>query len=254
MLVSLSLGTLACRHQKTRVGEMMNSFRKHSNISSNLCTLAAMTLAFQPSLFDEAGAEPQLGSLGPAVQRLDLGQGAWIDVRPGWVTNSDELFERLAQRVGWQADSREMYDRVVAVPRLVSWFGPGQTLPDAVLDSAQRDLNRHYGRPKNQVFETAGLCFYRTGNDSVAWHGDRVGRLIDRDTMVAIMSVGADRTLSVRPKGGGEVRRFAVGHGDLVVMGGSCQRTHEHAILKTKQAVGPRISIQFRPYWKRLGA
>ncbi|TIH40927.1 alpha-ketoglutarate-dependent dioxygenase AlkB [Subtercola vilae] len=213
-----------------------------------------MSLSFQASLFDDLSAEPELEELGGSVTRVELGEGAWLDVRPGWVTNSDALFERLAQRVPWQADKREMYERVVEVPRLVSWFGPGFELPDAVLERAQRDLNDHYGRPKDQVFETAGLCFYRTGDDSVAWHGDRVGRAINRDTMVAIVSVGAARTLSLRPKGGGETKRFPVGHGDLVVMGGSCQRTHEHAILKTKQAVGPRISIQFRPYWKRLGA
>src|ERR1700712_3695635 len=137
-----------------------------------------MTIAYQMSLFDEPGAEPELEPLGASVERVELGQGAWLDVRRGWVRNSDELFERLAQRVPWQADKREMYDRVVAVPRLVSWFGPEQRLPDMVLERASVDLNDHYGRQKNQVFETAGLCFYRTGDDSVAWHGDRVGRLI----------------------------------------------------------------------------
>jgi alkylated DNA repair dioxygenase AlkB len=30
-------------------------------------------------------------------------------------------------------------------------------------------------------------------------------------------------------------------------MGGSCQRTWEHAIPKTARAAGPRISVQFRP-------
>jgi alkylated DNA repair dioxygenase AlkB len=213
-----------------------------------------MSLTFQSSLFDDIDAEPDLEPLGSSVQRIELTEGAWLDIRPGWVSNSDALFERLAQRVPWQADKREMYDRVVEVPRLVSWFGPEAAFPDPVLESAQNDLNDHYARPKDQVFETAGLCFYRTGDDSVAWHGDRVGRAIDRDTMVAIVSVGAARTLSLRPKGGGETQRFPVGHGDLLVMGGSCQRTYEHAILKTKQAVGPRISIQFRPYWKRLQA
>ncbi|RFA23396.1 alpha-ketoglutarate-dependent dioxygenase AlkB [Subtercola boreus] len=213
-----------------------------------------MTLAFQSSLFDDLDGDPELEQLGDSVQRIELTEGAWLDIRPGWVSNSDALFERLAQEVPWQADKREMYDRVVAVPRLVSWFGPDALFPDPVLESAQADLNKHYGRPKDQVFETAGLCFYRTGDDSVAWHGDRVGRAIDRDTMVAIVSVGAARTLSLRPKAGGETQRFALGHGDLLVMGGSCQRTHEHAILKTKQAVGPRISIQFRPHWKRLSA
>lgn len=213
-----------------------------------------MSLAFQSSLFDDLDADPELEPLQGSVRRIDLADGAWLDIRPGWVTNSDALFERLAQRVPWQADKREMYDRVVEVPRLVSWFGPQDVFPDPVLERAQDDLNAYYGRPTDQVFETAGLCFYRTGDDSVAWHGDRVGRAINRDTMVAILSVGAARTLSLRPKGGGETQRFAVGHGDLVVMGGSCQRTHEHAILKTRQAVGPRISIQFRPYWRRLSA
>lgn len=208
-----------------------------------------MTIAFQTSLLDDIYSAPELRPLGAMVTRVDLSDTAWVDVRPGWLSNSDALFERLALQVAWHADVRQMYDRVVAVPRLVAHFGVGSRYPDAVLGQAQNALNDHYGRPPGQVFETAGLCFYRTGDDSVAWHGDRVGRAIERDTMVAILSVGAERTLSVRPKGGGEVRRFAVGHGDLVVMGGSCQRTHEHAILKSKQAIGPRISVQFRPVW-----
>lgn len=210
-----------------------------------------MSLAFQTSLFDDLDADPTLGSLGRSVERIDLGEGAWLDVRPGWVQNSDALFERLAGGVDWKADRREMYDRVVDVPRLVSWFGPDQAFPDPVLSAAQTALNDHYGRPPQQVFETAGLCFYRTGDDSIAWHGDKVGEAIDRDTMVGIVSVGAARTLALRSRSGGEVRRFPVGHGDLVVMGGSCQRTHEHSIAKTKRAIGPRISIQFRPLWSR---
>ncbi|QJU55521.1 alpha-ketoglutarate-dependent dioxygenase AlkB [Herbiconiux sp. KACC 21604] len=210
-----------------------------------------MNLDFQTSLFDDLDAEPGLEPLGDDVVRTPLEAGAWVDLRPGWVSNSDALFERLALDVPWRADRREMYDKVVEVPRLVSHFGAGDVYPELLLTRAQDALNDHYGRPPGQVFQTAGLCFYRTGDDSVAWHGDRVGRAIDSDTMVAILSVGAARTLSVRPKGGGETLRFPVGHGDLIVMGGSCQRTYEHAVLKTKTAVGPRISVQFRPVWPR---
>lgn len=210
-----------------------------------------MSIAFQTSLFDDIFSEPELRPLGAMVERIELDHGAWIDVRPGWLSNSDALFERLAVDVPWKADTRTMYEREVAVPRLVSWFGPGSTFPDPVLVDAKEALNDHYGRPAGQVFETAGLCFYRTGDDSVAWHGDRVGRAREQDTMIAILSVGAERTLSVRPDGGGPAHKFPVGHGDLVVMGGSCQRTYEHAILKSKTAVGPRISVQFRPFGVR---
>jgi alkylated DNA repair dioxygenase AlkB len=65
--------------------------------------------------------------------------------------------------------------------------------------------------------------------------------------MVAIVSIGTPRALLLRPRGGGESLRYSLGHGDLVVMGGSCQRTWEHAVPKTAKPVGPRISIQFRP-------
>ncbi|MBK4346541.1 alpha-ketoglutarate-dependent dioxygenase AlkB [Lacisediminihabitans changchengi] len=216
-----------------------------------------MSLVFQPSLFDQLDSSPRLSPLeSGTVQHIALTDGAWVDLRPGWLLGSDAVFERLVEAVPWRADRREMYDRVVDVPRLVSWFGAGDPLPDPVLDEAMGDLNAYYstrsGITAEQRFQTAGLCFYRTGDDSVAWHGDRVGRTINRDTMVGILSVGEARVLSLRPKvRPGEVRRFALGHGDLIVMGGSCQRTHEHAILKTAKAVGPRISVQFRPVWPR---
>ena len=98
-------------------------------------------------------------------------------------------------------------------------------------------------------FVTAGLCFYRDGRDSVAWHGDTIGRGATEDTMVAILSLGEARPLLLRPRGGGsgETRRYVLGHGDLLVMGGSCQRTWEHAVPKSARPTGPRISVQFRP-------
>ena len=92
-----------------------------------------------------------------------------------------------------------------------------------------------------------GLCLYRDGSDSVAWHGDTIGRSSTEDTMVAIVSLGATRTFALRPRGGGPSLRLPQAHGDLLVMGGSCQRTWEHSVPKTSACLGPRISIQFRP-------
>ena len=140
-----------------------------------------------------------------------------------------------------------MYDNVVAVPRLLAHYGEGDPLPAALLDDARDLLSDHYAAELGEAFVTAGLCFYRDGRDSVAWHGDRIGRGRTDNTMVAIVSLGAARRLSLRPRGGGHQIGFSLGHGDLVVMGGTCQRTWEHAILKTAKPVGPRISIQFRP-------
>ncbi|MGA4993049.1 alpha-ketoglutarate-dependent dioxygenase AlkB [Nonomuraea bangladeshensis] len=205
-----------------------------------------MTVAFQASLLglDE---ELGLGPLGASVRRTRLDHGAWIDLRPGWLTGADTLFERLAAEVPWRAERRRMYDRFVDVPRLLKFYGEDEPLPDPILDEARRALDAHYGAELGEPFRTAGLCFYRDGRDSVAWHGDTIGRGSTEDTMVAILSVGDPRPLLLRPRGGGPSIRHELGHGDLIVMGGSCQRTWEHAIPKTSRPAGPRISVQFRP-------
>jgi alkylated DNA repair dioxygenase AlkB len=213
-----------------------------------------MTVEFQASLFDPVApgcspgdAEPAIGPLGATVERHHLTRGAWVDVRPGWVSGSDDVFERLVREVPWQAERRQMWDNVVDVPRLLRFYDERDRLPDPLLDEAREALNSHYAAELGEPFTTAGMCFYRDGRDSVAWHGDTIGRSSTQDTMVAILSLGEARRLSLRPRTGGSSIAFPVGHGDLLVMGGSCQRTWEHAVLKTARPVGPRISIQLRP-------
>ena len=63
---------------------------------------------------------------------------------------------------------------------------------------------------------------------------------------MAIVSLGAPRRFLLRPAGGGTSRAFDLGWGDLLVMGGTCQRTWEHAVPKMASAK-PRMSVQFRP-------
>ncbi|MFF6990824.1 alpha-ketoglutarate-dependent dioxygenase AlkB [Streptomyces sp. NPDC010273] len=203
----------------------------------------------QGSLFDQTD-QLRLGPL-DGIRRTALGLGAWIDVLPGWLSGADALFEELATEVPWRAERRQMYDQVVAVPRLLAFYGDDDTLPHPVLAEARDALSAYYARELGEPFATSGLCYYRDGRDSVAWHGDRIGRGAREDTMVAILSVGTPRDLLLRPVRGGESVRRPLGHGDLIVMGGSCQRTWEHCVPKTGRAAGPRISVQFRPHGVR---
>ena len=210
-----------------------------------------MTTAVQTSLFD-LGAGPArdgfaLGPLGGMITRQVLGRGAWVDLLPGWLSGADALFDDLLAQVPWRAERRQMYERVVDVPRLVCFYGDNDPLPHPDLVTAREYLNAHYRAELGEPFTTAGLCLYRDGRDSVAWHGDTIGRGRAEDTMVAIVSLGSPRTFRLRPRGGGATITHQLGHGDLIVMGGSCQRTWEHSIPKTARPVGPRISVQFRP-------
>ena len=209
-----------------------------------------MTVAFQPSLFDVSDLDdtaPRLNALAGRVERTWLSRGAWIDVLPGWVSGADACFADLVRSIPWRAERRQMFDEVVDVPRLLHTYRAGETLPLELLSRARDALSTHYAPELGEPFVTAGCCYYRDGRDSVAWHGDNVGRGRSEDTMVAIVSFGSPRRLLLRPVGGRTAVVHHLGHGDLVVMGGSCQRTWEHAVPKTARPVGPRVSVQFRP-------
>ena len=220
-------------------------------------------LGYQGSLLADA-ATPEFAPLAPprastaGGHRRDLGAGAWVDVQPGWLRGADALFDRLLTAPDWRAERRAMYDRVVDVPRLVRFYRESEALPDPLVAEARGLLSARYGPEIGEPFATVGMCLYRDGRDSVAWHGDDLGRGRTEDTAVAILSLGAPRRLLLRPRAitadgrpgpAGAARRslpVPLGHGDLVVMGGSCQRTFEHAVPKTSAPVGPRISVQFR--------
>ena len=196
---------------------------------------------FQSTLFADAAAGESAD-----FERTTLAHGAWVEVARNWLADADEVFDALVRTVPWRAEQRQMYDRVVAVPRLVAFYGVGEALPHPVLTRAKDELSTHYRPELGEEFATAGCCYYRDGRDSVAWHGDRIGRSRTKDTLIAIISLGDPRRLLLRPRGGGSSLAFTLGHGDLIVMGGSCQRTWDHCVPKEAQA-GPRISVQFRP-------
>jgi alkylated DNA repair dioxygenase AlkB len=199
---------------------------------------------FQSTLFAPAAAD---GLDFATLERSELTRGAWVDVVRTWLPDADDVFAALVREVPWRAERREMYERTVDVPRLLHTYMIGEELPHPTLSAAREDLDAHYAEELGERFRTAGCAYYRDGRDSVAWHGDTIGRGKTTDTMVAIVSVGDPRKLHLRPRlGGADPVVVEMGHGDLVVMGGSCQRTWEHAVPKVAHA-GPRISVQYRP-------
>lgn len=174
-------------------------------------------------------------------RRHVLARAAWVDEVPGWVRGSQALFDRIVEVASWRSEEMVMFDEVVACPRLSTRWTVGD-LPDdlAVLRGMAAALSQHYRVALTQV--SANL--YRDGRDSVAWHGDRGARDRDRAT-IAVLSLGASRPFRLRLRGGGDTRHLRPASGDLLVMGGTCQRTWQHAVPKVADA-GPRIAVMFR--------
>jgi alkylated DNA repair dioxygenase AlkB len=186
---------------------------------------------------EEIGVDTTLSSL----ERITLERGAWLDVGRGWLRGHARLFDLLERAVEWKIESRVMYDRTVEVPRC---FAILDEALHPVLGDMRRTLDRHY----RTSFERLSIALYRDGRDSVAWHGDYVARRMN-EALVATISVGAPRKFLLRPTGGGASRALSLGWGDLLVMGGSCQRTYQHAIPKVARAA-PRMAVMFRPKWE----
>jgi alkylated DNA repair dioxygenase AlkB len=180
---------------------------------------------------------------GAPTTRLALDPASWIDVRRDWVRGSDTLLDHLVATVEWRRGRRRMYDRVLDDPRLSRWYPADAALPHAFLGEVAAALARDYGVP----LTTLGLNYYRDGSDSVAFHADRELRDVD-DTIIAIVTLGCRRPFLVRPTGGGRSVDVAPAGGDLLVMGGACQRGYEHGVPKVASA-GPRVSCTWR--WAR---
>ena len=200
-------------------------------------------IAWQPSLLSDE--EPGLDVGFTGLVRRELDGGAWVDHCPGWLRGTDSVFDHLLVNAEWRGHDRVMWGGArPRGPRLRASYDA--LAPVDVLDEAARLLSARY----DVDFDSVGLNLYRDGRDSVAWHGDRIPRDLP-EPLVATLSLGAQRRFLLRPKGGGRSVRFAPASGDLIVMGGTTQRTWQHTVPKVATA-GPRISVTFR-HWV-LGA
>lgn len=193
-------------------------------------------------------AQTLTNALTERCEHTALDDTSFVHYVPHFVPAADSLFDRLLQVVPWEAKKRVMFDQLLDVPRLEKFYDANVPLPVPALAQVRDVLSAHYHHLYAQPFTTTGLCLYRNGADSVAWHGDNLGLSKTADTTVAVVSLGATRAFVLRPSTGGPQHKMMVHHGDLLVMGGACQRTWQHAIPKTTTQVGPRISIQFRPH------
>jgi alkylated DNA repair dioxygenase AlkB len=187
--------------------------------------------------------------------RITLASGAWLEHEPEWIEAGREtsLLAALRDELVWEQREIVIFGRRVLQPRLIAWAGElgyrysGQTLeprPFAGVAARLLDAVRaRTGVPFNHVLANR----YRDGGDSMGFHADDEAEL-GRDPVVAIVSLGAPRRLVVKPrrKRDGDGQAFELGHGALLVMGGTCQRHYVHGVPRQPAVAGERISLTFR--------
>jgi alkylated DNA repair dioxygenase AlkB len=187
--------------------------------------------------------------------RVPLAAGAWLDYNATWLSpdEADLALAALRGELCWEQREIVLFGRRILQPRLIAWAGDlgyrysGQTLePRRFTPTAGRLLARvcaQTGVPFNHVLANR----YRSGDDSMGLHADDEPEL-GPDPTVATLSLGAVRRLVVKPRRKRDAGRhdLELGHGALLVMGGTCQRHYVHGVPRRPGAAGERISLTFR--------
>jgi alkylated DNA repair dioxygenase AlkB len=180
-------------------------------------------------------------------ERVQLDADSWVDVVRGFMPRADEVHDELVASVNWTVGKVFRYERWIDEPRL-SALQRGSGRHPALVE-AQGWISRRY----RVGFDVVALAQYRDERDSVGWHRDRELRWLE-DTVIGVLSMGAQRPWLMRPLSGGWVERdevtdaidLAPASGDLMVMGGRCQAAWLHAVPKVSGRVRSRVSAQWR--------
>ncbi|MBI2207015.1 MAG: alpha-ketoglutarate-dependent dioxygenase AlkB [Candidatus Rokubacteria bacterium] len=187
--------------------------------------------------------------------RIDLDGGAWLEYVPDWIgaTEADPLLAALRDELRWEQREIVLFGRRVLQPRLIAWAGSlgyrysGQTLEPREATGTTAALMARVCAHTRVPFNHVLLNRYRDGSDSIGLHADDEPEL-GLDPVVATLSLGATRRFVLKPRRArsGPSRSLDVGHGSLLVMGGTCQRRYVHGVPRQPGTAGERISLTFR--------
>jgi alkylated DNA repair dioxygenase AlkB len=160
---------------------------------------------------------------------------------------------RLLADTPWESHVFRMYGRSIPMPRRIAYYGEHAYSYSGVLHAAKplpADidlLRRRLVARLNQPFNCVLLNLYRDGVDSMGWHSDDDYEAGEHRG-VASLSFGATRRFRIRSKRqeGRQSLGWDLVAGELLWMFERSQKDWQHALAKTKRAVGPRINLTFR--------
>ena len=197
------------------------------------------------------------------VKRTLLPGDAWVDYAPQWIApiRAVPLLEELIDSLAWEQRPIVVFGKEIMQPRLICWAGmipykySGQILEERPLEGLLAELNAEVSDAVGVPFNHVLLNRYRDGKDHMGWHADDE-RELGRDPVIAAISLGVRRKFNMhRKKNKGQKRRFKLGDGSLLVMGGACQHTWRHSVPRMARVKGERINLTFRllrgpPGWR----
>ncbi|MFY0538793.1 alpha-ketoglutarate-dependent dioxygenase AlkB family protein [Nannocystis pusilla] len=159
--------------------------------------------------------------------------GALVDYDAEFLGASERtaLLAELAQvQDRFDRDRVVMYGKTIDSPRMVCAFGDdGLHYRYAGVDRTTHPWPPHLRAARDRIAAVCGHPFnyalvnlYRTGDDYIGWHADKVSDLVP-GSAIASLSLGAVRPFQLRHKSSGELHEVLLASGSLLVMRGTCQ-------------------------------
>lgn len=158
-----------------------------------------------------------------------------------FISNAEALFKEIRDSVHWD-------ERIKA--RKTASFGvaynySGITYPEIPMMACLVPICKQIESAISFYPNNCLINYYLDGNSKMGYHSDSAAELKE-GTGVAILSLGAERTISYRSKLDKEHKvRYKLKNGALLYMDNDVQQKWMHAIPKETN-VGERISLTFR--------
>ena len=118
-------------------------------------------------------------------------------------------------------------------------WGPLAVFPSELLKIRDR-LTRTVG----DIFEVCVAIYYPNGDSWVDFHSDKPA--FGDTNVIASISLGAERTFSLKENATGTIFSQILGHGSLLIMEDGCQDHYEHSLPQDSNCNQPRINLTFR--------
>ena len=182
-------------------------------------------------------------------------QDAELTLWPHVFTDTESAYwlRALQEQILWRQDDIVMFGKTVAIPRLQAWYGDPRTAYQySGLQMIPNPWTETLLQIKNRIetvtfgdFNSVLINQYRNGDDCVGWHSDDEKEL-GKQPVIASLSFGAMRRFRMRHKVTKQTYEVSLPAGSVLLMSGDTQTYWQHAILREKKVMEPRINLTFR--------
>lgn len=189
-----------------------------------------------------------------------IGPKSWVALYPKYRPSTFDEFETIWNLHPKEHATVKMFGKTVPIPRYQQSYGRDYAFSGNIAKSIQEPayvadmrLNINILFADKYCFN-GSLCNWYEPEHYIGPHSDDTRQLTPNSPIVSI-SWGCSRKFSLKKKNktNDELQDISLilEDGDLLIMGGECQSTHKHEILKSKKIINEekqknRINFTFR--------